>query len=198
MSNVAQELRPSPLQETDEEVDEDEEYEPDELPSSSPLASKGSKRTSAESGRTASTARTSQSLFHSDEDKEEEGEEDDAMSISETSAMDVSDSGPAHGLLTPPDSQSNDLEENVRPLEQGQARGKVVRRSARSRRTSSLSDIVQKTSALALDEYDEDNDDTAVIIPNKNARQAGASHAGSDAEYVHQRGQTDPGKKKKR
>lgn len=49
---------------------------------------------------------------------------------------------------------------------------------------------------MTLDE--EEDEDAAVIIPNKKARQNAVAHAGPDAEYVPQAGESDTGKKKKR
>lgn len=53
--------------------------------------------------------------------------------------------------------------------------------------------------AQELDELEIGNeDDSIVIIPNKQARQAAVMHGGPNAEYVPQGSEVDTGKKKKR
>lgn len=69
------------------------------------------------------------------------------------------------------------------------------RKSSRPTRSSSLAQIVEKTGAMTLDD---DPDDSVVIIPNKKARQEAVKHAGANAEYVPQKGESDTMKKKKR
>lgn len=162
-----------------EEDEDDDSFVSDER-SSSPLAGKNATR-----GKTSNSLPSRQSLSSNNSDEyAEEG-------VTQSNIFQN------QALPTPPNSQAFEEEEmeNLTPLPLHKAKAKATssRRSSRTTRTSStsLAGVVQKTAAMTLDE---DEEDAAVIIPNKKAHQG----AGPDAEYVPQAGESDTGKKKKR
>ncbi len=174
-----------------EEEDEDDSYGSEER-SSSPLAGKNAPRVN---GKSSLSSRSIYSLSSNADtaDDDENAEE----------AIPQSNIFQNQALPTPPNSQAfeDDEDSSSLPLHKAKSKARTKatpntgRRSTRT--TSSLAGVVQKTAAMTLDE-DEEDDDAAVIIPNKKARQAAVAHAGADAEYVPQAGESDTGKKKKR
>ncbi|KAI0344136.1 kinesin-domain-containing protein [Trametopsis cervina] len=170
-----------------DELEEDSDVSYERSPS--PLAGKRAKQ--ANSSSTSRQSRVMNLEINAEsEPTEAAGPTAGFISESQDQPMDVTDIWP-----TPPNSQGPEDEE-PHPLTKAKARAKpVARRSTRSTRNSSLSGIVQKTEALALND---DDDDSVVIIPNKKVRQTAIAHAGPDAEYIPQKGESDTIKKKKR
>lgn len=93
--------------------------------------------------------------------------------------------------------QHQPVQKSVKPALNAKAKVKEAssRRNTRSSRNNSLANIVQQTGNLTIDDED---DDRPVIIPNKKARQQAVAHAGPNAEYAPQKGETDSIKRKKR
>ncbi|KAI0095294.1 P-loop containing nucleoside triphosphate hydrolase protein [Irpex rosettiformis] len=153
--------------------------------SSSPLGGKNAKH-----GKASSPLRHSASPSHGDKT------DDNALQAIQYRGTLLSSKN-AQALPTPPNSQAAE-DPSPAPAENATTRARTTtgRRSTRTTRNSSMSDMIQKTRTMTLGEDDGD-DDCVVIIPNKKVH----SHAitsDPDAVYVPYQGEIDTGRKKKR